>query len=341
MSNKVIIIAEAGVNHNGEINLAKRLIDVAVEAGVDYIKFQSFVAEKLVSPNSRKAKYQSKNISDGDDSQFNMLKKLELSHQDHVELMRYCDEKGINFFSTAFDIDGLHYLNNLGLTLFKIPSGEVTNYPYLKTVASFGKQVILSTGMCSDSDIRDAINVLFEYGLTIDEISVLHCNTGYPTPMKDVNLKAMLSIKNNFDVEIGYSDHTLGIEVPIAAVTLGAKIIEKHFTLDRFLLGPDHVASLEPDELILMVKAIRNTELALSGDGIKKPSDSEIKNITIARKSIHLNKDLPNGHVLTPEDLIALRPGDGISPMQWNIIVGKKLSVDKRKFDKLSLSDFI
>ena len=341
MSNKVIIIAEAGVNHNGEINLAKRLIDVAVEAGVDYIKFQSFVAEKLVSPNSRKAKYQSKNISDGDDSQFNMLKKLELSHQDHVELMRYCDEKGMNFFSTAFDIDGLHYLNDLGLTLFKIPSGEVTNYPYLKTVASFGKQVILSTGMCTDSDIKEAMNVLLEYGLTKDKISVLHCNTEYPTPMKDVNLKAMLSIKNNFDVEIGYSDHTLGIEVPIAAVTLGAKIIEKHFTLDRFLLGPDHVASLEPDELILMVKAIRNTELALSGDGIKKPSDSEIKNITIARKSIHLNKDLPNGHVLTPEDLIALRPGDGISPMQWNIIVGKKLSVDRRAFDKLSLSDFI
>ena len=195
--------------------------------------------------------------------------------------------------------------------------------------------------MCTDSDIKEAMNVLLEYGLTKDKISVLHCNTEYPTPMKDVNLKAMLSIKNNFDVEIGYSDHTLGIEVPIAAVTLGAKIIEKHFTLDRFLLGPDHVASLEPDELILMVKAIRNTELALSGDGIKKPSDSEIKNITIARKSIHLNKDLPNGHVLTPEDLIALRPGDGISPMQWNIIVGKKLSVDRRAFDKLSLSDFI
>ena len=336
---KTLIIAEAGVNHNGNIKMAKQLIDTAVIAGVDYIKFQSFVAEKLVSPIAKKAEYQIKNINDGDDSQFNMLKKLELSHEDHVELMQYCDEKGINFFSTAFDIDGLHYLNNLGLTLFKIPSGEVTNYPYLKTVASFGKQVILSTGICSDSDIRDAINVLCEYGLTIDEISVLHCNTGYPTPMKDVNLKAMLSIKNNFDVEIGYSDHTLGIEVPIAAVALGAKIIEKHFTLDRSLPGPDHVASLEPDELILMVKAIRNIELALSGDSIKKPSDSETKNIAIARKSIHLNKDLPNGYVLTPEDLIALRPGDGISPMQWNNIVGKKLSVDKRKFDKLSLSD--
>ncbi len=341
MINSTIIIAEAGVNHNGDIKKAKELIDFAVLAGVDYIKFQSFVAHKLVSPVAKKAEYQNKNMSDGDDLQFNMLKKLELSHQDHDELMQYCEKKRIKFLSTAFDIDGLHYLNGLGLSLFKVPSGEVTNYPYLKTLALFGKHVILSTGMCSDFDIKNALNVLLEHGLAKNKISLLHCNTEYPTPMKDVNLRAMLSIKNNFDVEIGYSDHTLGIEVPTAAVALGAKIIEKHFTLDRSLPGPDHIASLEPDELILMVKAIRNIELAISGDGIKKPSESETKNITIARKSIHLNKDLPNGYVLTPQDLIALRPGDGISPMQWNNIVGKKLIVDKREFDKLSFSDIV
>ncbi|MHA3787247.1 N-acetylneuraminate synthase [Flavobacterium hauense] len=341
MSIHTIIIAEAGVNHNGDLNMAKQLIDAAVIAGVDYIKFQSFVAEKLVSPNAKKAEYQSKNIGDGDDSQFNMLKKLELSHENHLELMQYCKERGINFFSTAFDVDGLHYLNGLGLPLFKVPSGEVTNYPYLRTVASFGKPVILSTGMCAESDIKQATDVLLEHGLTRDKISVLHCNTEYPTPMGDVNLKAMLSIKEMFNVEIGYSDHTLGIEVPIAAVALGAKIIEKHFTLDRTLPGPDHIASLEPDELTAMVKAIRNIELAISGDGTKKPSESEAKNIAIARKSIHLNNDLPAGHIITDADIIALRPGDGISPMEWNNVVGKKLTADKSKFDKLIPSDII
>jgi N-acetylneuraminate synthase/N,N'-diacetyllegionaminate synthase len=339
--NKVVIIAEAGVNHNGDIVMAKRLIDAAVSAGVDYVKFQTFKADKLVSRDAKKAEYQSKNIGDGDDSQFNMLKKLELSHENHLELIKYCQQKGINFFSTAFDVDGLHYLNDLGLPLFKIPSGEVTNYPYLRTVASFGKPVILSTGMCDEHEIKHATDVLFRYGLTKENISILHCNTDYPTLMKDVNLKAMLSIKDNFGVEIGYSDHTLGIEVPIAAVALGAKIIEKHFTLDRTLPGPDHIASLEPDELTAMVKAIRNIELAISGDGTKKPSESETKNMGIARKSIHLNKDLPNGHIITEEDLIALRPGDGISPMEWTNVVGKKLTAYKNKFDKLSLSDII
>lgn len=341
MSNHTIIIAEAGVNHNGDLNLAKHLIDAAVVAGVDYIKFQSFVAEKLVSPNAKKAEYQSKNIGDEDDSQFNMLKKLELSHENHLVLMQYCQDKGISFFSTAFDVDGLHYLNGLGLQLFKIPSGEVTNYPYLRAVASFGKPVILSTGMCSEFDIRQAMDVLLEHGLTRDKISVLHCNTEYPTPMKDVNLKAMLSIKDKFDVQIGYSDHTLGIEVPIAAVALGAKIIEKHFTLDRNLPGPDHVASLEPDELLAMVKAIRNIELAIIGDGIKRPTESESKNIAIARKSIHFNNYLSKGHIITDDDIIALRPGDGISPMEWNNVVGMTLTVDKNKFDKLLLSDII
>lgn len=338
---KVIIIAEAGVNHNGDMLMAKKLIDAAVGANVDYVKFQTFKADKLVSLDAKKADYQSKNIGDNDDSQYNMLKKLELSHEDHLELMEYCRQRNIKFFSTAFDVEGVYYLNDLGLELFKVPSGEITNYPYLKAIASFNKPVILSTGMCTEAEIKDAVEVFIAEGLSKEKISILHCNTEYPTPMKDVNLKAMLSIKRDFNVEVGYSDHTLGIEVPIAAVALGAKIIEKHFTLDRTLPGPDHVASLEPNELKEMVKAIRNIELAIGGSGIKEPSESEMKNIAIARKSIHLNKDLQKGYIITDEDIIALRPGDGISPMEWNSIVGKKLTADKNKFDKLSLSDII
>ena len=338
---KVIIIAEAGVNHNGDIQLAKKLIDSAVDAGADYVKFQTFKADKLVSRDAKKASYQNKNINDGDDSQYNMLKKLELSHENHLELMSYCSERKIEFFSTAFDVEGVNYLNDLGISFFKIPSGEITNYPYLKAVALCGKPVIMSTGMCSEAEIRDAMNVLIAFGLKKEMISILHCNTEYPTPMKDVNLRAMMAIQNNFDVQVGYSDHTLGIEVPIAAVALGAKIIEKHFTLDRTLPGPDHVASLEPNELKEMVKAIRNIELALSGDGEKKPSESETKNIAIARKSIHLSKDLLKGHIITDADIISLRPGDGISPMEWENIIGKKLNVDKNEFDKLLVSDFI
>ncbi len=341
MKNKVIIIAEAGVNHNGDIQTAKKLIDVAVEAGVDYVKFQTFKADKLVSKTAKKASYQHANINDGDDSQYNMLKKLELSHNDHLELMRYCNEKKNKFFSTAFDVEGVTYLNDLGLELFKIPSGEITNYPYLKAIALCGKPVIMSTGMCTEHEIKQALDVLFQFGISKEMISILHCNTEYPTPMKDVNLKAMLSIKDNFDVEIGYSDHTLGIEVPVAAVALGARIIEKHFTLNRNLSGPDHAASLEPDDLKAMVKAIRNIELAMSGDGLKMPSESEMKNIAIARKSIHLNKNLAKGHIISNDDIIALRPGDGISPMEWNTIIGKKLKVDKKKFDKLSFSDIV
>jgi N-acetylneuraminate synthase/N,N'-diacetyllegionaminate synthase len=255
--------------------------------------------------------------------------------------MNYCQQKKIKFLSTAFDIDGLHYLNTLGLPLFKIPSGEITNYPYLKTIASFGKPIILSTGMCFESDIKNAIDVLISYGVQKDQLTILHCNTDYPTPMKDVNLRAMLSIKESFGIEIGYSDHTLGIEIPIAAVTLGAKIIEKHFTIDKSLPGPDHIASLEPDELKAMVSAIRNIEYALSGDGIKKISESESKNIIVARKSIYLNRDLVSGHLITEDDLIALRPGDGISPMEWNNVINRKLRIDKKKYEKLYLSDFI
>ncbi len=336
---KVIIIAEAGVNHNGDIQVAKKLIDAAVNAGVDYVKFQTFRADSLVSKSAKKAEYQSVNINDGDDSQYAMLKNLELSHENHLELMRYCSERNIRFFSTAFDVEGVNYLNDLGLSFFKIPSGEMTNYPYLKAVALCGKPVVMSTGMCLESEIKEALDVLLKFGLKKESISILHCNTEYPTPMKDVNLKAMLSIQKTFDVQIGYSDHTLGIEVPIAAVAMGAKIIEKHFTLDRSLPGPDHAASLEPEELKEMVKAIRNIEAAISGDGEKVPSQSETKNIAVARKSIYLKKNLVKGHVITDDDLISLRPGDGVSPMQWENIVGKTLVTDKIEFDKLLLSD--
>ncbi|MCC9071737.1 N-acetylneuraminate synthase [Flavobacterium sp. F-65] len=336
---KVIIIAEAGVNHNGDIQIAKKLIDAAVDAGVDYVKFQTFKADNLVSKSAKKANYQSVNINDGDDSQYAMLKKLELSHENHLELLSYCSERNINFFSTAFDIEGVKYLNSLGLTFFKIPSGEITNYPYLRAIALCRKPVVMSTGMCTEIEIKNALDVLIKFGLKKELISILHCNTEYPTPMKDVNLKAMLAIQKNFDVQIGYSDHTLGIEVPIAAVAMGARIIEKHFTLDRTLPGPDHVASLEPKELKEMVRAIRNIELAIGGDGEKVPSESETKNIIIARKSIFINRNLSKGHIITDDDIISLRPGDGISPMEWENIVGKILTTDKNEFDKLLFSD--
>lgn len=336
---KVIIIAEAGVNHNGDIQIAKKLIDAAVDAGVDYVKFQTFKADSLVSKSAKKAEYQSVNINDGDDSQYAMLKNLELSHKDHLELMSYCEERNINFFSTAFDVEGVHYLNDLGLSFFKIPSGEITNYPYLKAVALYKKPVVMSTGMCSEKDIEKALEVLVKFGLSMEMISILHCNTEYPTPMKDVNLKAMLTIQEKFKTKVGYSDHTLGIEVPVAAVALGAHVIEKHFTLDKTLPGPDHVASLEPDELKAMVKAIRNIELAMSGNGGKVPSESEFKNIAIARKSLHIKRDLLKGHTITDEDLIPLRPGDGISPMEWENVIGKTLITNKLEFDKLLYSD--
>ena len=336
---KVIIIAEAGVNHNGDIQIAKKLIDAAVDAGVDYVKFQTFKADSLVSKSAKKAEYQSVNINDGDDSQYAMLKNLELSHEDHLELMSYCEERNINFFSTAFDVEGVHYLNDLGLSFFKIPSGEITNYPYLKAVALCKKPVVMSTGMCSENDIEKALEVLVKFGLSMEMISILHCNTEYPTPMKDVNLKAMLTIQEKFKTKVGYSDHTLGIEVPVAAVALGAHVIEKHFTLDKTLPGPDHVASLEPDELKAMVKAIRNIELAMSGNGEKIASESEYKNIDIARKSLHIKRDLLKGHTITDEDLIPLRPGDGISPMEWENVIGKTLITNKVEFDKLLYSD--
>ena len=336
---KVIIIAEAGVNHNGDIEKAKQLVDAAVNAGVDYVKFQTFKADTIVSPSAKKAKYQSNNIGDGDDSQYKMLKKLELSEENHIELINYCNKKGIKFFSTAFDVEGINYLHSLNFDFFKIPSGEITNYPYLRTIAEKKKPIILSTGMATLAEIEYALNILFTFGANKDNITVLHCNTEYPTPMIDVNLKAMNTIGETFGVNIGYSDHTLGIEVPTAAVALGATVIEKHFTLDRNLSGPDHRASLEPKELKSMVSAIRNIEKAIAGNGKKEPSESESKNISIARKSIHLKKDISKNTIILEEDIIALRPGDGISAIHWNDVIGKEILVDKKKFDKLNWID--
>ncbi len=338
MRNKVLIIAEAGVNHNGSLDMAKKLIDAAAEAGADLVKFQTFKADRLVSRSAKKAAYQQNNIQSDDDSQYNMLKSLELSDEDHHELIAYASVKNIAFFSTAFDVEGLDYLNNLGFNQFKIPSGEITNYPYLKKLAEFGKPVILSTGMADMQEIEEALAVL-ETGISKENLTVLHCNTEYPTPFEDVNLKAMLRIGNHFGVHIGYSDHTTGISVPIAAVALGATVIEKHFTLDRNLPGPDHLASLEPDELKEMVKSIREIEWAISGDGIKQPSASEAKNKSIVRKSIHLAKDVKAGSVITNDDLIPLRPAEGISPMHWNDVVGKTANKDLNAFDLVKMED--
>lgn len=282
---KTFIIAEAGVNHNGSIDLAKKLIDVASQSGADAVKFQTFKATNLVSKYAQKAEYQKENMNDGDDSQFNMLKKLELDIDTHKVLISYCKSKNIMFLSTPFDHDSIELLNDLGLKIFKIPSGEITNLPYLRHIGKLNKKVILSTGMADIGEIEDALDVLINAGTKKENIIVLHANTMYPTPMEDVNLKAMQTIGNTFDVAYGYSDHTLGIEVDIAAVAMGASCIEKHFTLDKTMQGPDHKASLEPDELKAMVKAIRNIELAL-GSSIKKPSKSETPNKEIARKSI-------------------------------------------------------
>lgn len=324
----VLIIAEAGVNHNGSIETAKKMIDKAVDADVDIIKFQTFKSEKLVSKSAQQAEYQKKNIgSSSDNSQLNMLKKLELSHTDHKELIEYCHTKGIKFFSTAFDLESVDYLHSLNLGLWKIPSGEITNYPYLKKIAQFGEPVILSTGMCEMQDIEAALKVLTDNGLSKDKISILHCNTEYPTPFNDVNLLAMNELKDRFGVRVGYSDHTKGIEVPIAAVALGAEIIEKHFTLDRNMEGPDHKASLEPDELKAMVSSIRNIELAL-GDGHKTVSESERKNIAVARKSIVAAKNIKAGEVFNENNLTVKRPGNGISPMDWEKVIGKTAKKD-------------
>ena len=325
---KVLIIAEAGVNHNGNLDNAFKLIDAAVDAGVDFVKFQTFKSENLVSKSAKKADYQIQNTGNSTDSQYEMLKKLELSHENHELLIDYCKQKNIQFFSTAFDLDSLQYLKEIGLDLVKIPSGEITNLPYLRKAAQLFNKVILSTGMCSMEDIEAAINVFLAENISKDNITILHCNTEYPTPMNDVNLKAMLSIQQEFGTDIGYSDHTLGIEVPVAAVALGASVIEKHFTLDNTMEGPDHAASLEPHQLKEMVKAIRNIEQAISGDGIKKPSESEMKNIEIARKSIVASTTISKGEIFTGENVTIKRPGTGISPMKWDEVIGKVASKD-------------
>ncbi|WP_352418294.1 N-acetylneuraminate synthase [Proteiniborus sp.] len=322
--NRVFIIAEAGVNHNGSIELAKQLIDEASEAGVDAVKFQSFKAEKLVTKNAKKAEYQQITTSNNE-SQFEMIKKLELDYGRHRELIDYCHSKNIVFLSSPFDIESVELLNKLGLETFKIPSGEITNLPYLKKIGSLKKKVILSTGMSTLGDIEGALEILRSSGTT--EITVLHCNTEYPTPMEDVNLLAMKTIKDAFKVEVGYSDHTLGIEVPIAAAALGATVIEKHFTLDKTMEGPDHKASLEPEELRKMVRCIRNIEQAL-GNGAKKLTESESKNKNIARKSIVAGRSIKKGEILSEENLAVKRPGYGISPMRWDKILGRKAKRD-------------
>ncbi len=315
----VYIIAEAGVNHNGSFALACKLVDAAKEAGADCIKFQTFKAKNLVSRTAKKAEYQKKTT--GDSSQQGMLKKLELSFNEFLQLKKYCEQVGICFLSTPFDFDSIDFLNSINMPFWKLPSGEVTNLPYLLALAKTGKPVVMSTGMCNMEEIQEAIRVLKTNGTK--DIKLLHCNTEYPTPFEDVNLKAMQTIRDKFQLEVGYSDHTKGIEVPIAAVALGAIIIEKHFTLDRNMEGPDHKASLEPDELAAMVNAIRNIERSL-GTGIKEPSLSEKKNIVVARKSIVAKTIIKAGEVFTEDNITVKRPGTGISPMKWFEVLGTK-----------------
>jgi len=333
---RTLIIAEAGVNHNGDIAKAKALIDKGAEAGVDYVKFQTFKAEKLVTKQAQRASYQDKNTQNND-SQYEMLKKLELSQALHQELMDYCNQKGVKFLSTGFDSESLVFLAQLGITIAKVPSGEITNLPYLRQVASLFPEVILSTGMATIGEIKDAVKGLTDNGVSKDKITILHCNTEYPTPMEDVNLKAMLHIQRELGLPIGYSDHTLGIEVPIAAVALGATVIEKHFTLDKTLPGPDHKASLEPNELKAMVSAIRNIEKAIGGSGLKEVSKSEEKNKPIARKSIVASTDIKKGNIFTPENLTVKRPGSGISPMQWDEVIGKEAKRDFQEDELIEL----
>ncbi len=321
---RVFIIAEAGVNHNGDPEIAKKLVDAAVLAGADAVKFQTFRAENLVCRNAGKAEYQLE-TTDKVESQFDMLKRLELTPQMHDQLMGYCKQKGILFLSTPFDVDSLHYLIQCGVEIIKIPSGEITNYPFLREAGRTGKPVILSSGMSTLGEVKSAVQVLKDNGSK--EVTVLHCNTEYPTPYADVNLRAMLTIRDELGIPVGYSDHTQGIEVPVAAAALGAVVIEKHFTLDRNMEGPDHKASLEPAELQAMVRAVRNVEAAL-GDGIKKPSESEKKNIGIARKSIVAGCPIRAGEIFTEDNLTTKRPGSGISPMRWNDVVGKTAARD-------------
>jgi len=338
--NKVLIIAEAGVNHNADLEIAKKLIDIAKESGADIVKFQTAVPELVMTNDAVKATYQIDNTGDSFESQLDMAKKIHLPLDSYKELQNYSNQVGIKFLSTPFDHLSIEYLCNLGLDTFKIPSGEITNLPYLQTIGGLKKKVILSTGMSTMDEISSALDILLSEGTLKENISVLHCNTDYPTKMSDVNLKAMLTIGEYFGVKFGYSDHTLGIEVPIAAVAMGATIIEKHFTLDRKMDGPDHLASLEPNELKEMIRSIRNIEEAL-GSSKKIPTESEKKNLFIARRSIHILNDLPKGHIITNKDLIMKRPGDGITPMNISLVLNNKLNKNVHKDYKLSLKDIV
>lgn len=332
---KVYIIAEAGDNHNGDFNTALKLVDVAKRAGADCVKFQTFVTEEIISKYAEMAEYQKKNTGK-EESQFEMVKRLELSFDEFRKIKEYCDRVGIQFLSTPFDLKSVDFLNELGVPFFKIPSGEITNYPYLIKIAHTGKPVVMSTGMCEPDEILAAINVLEKNGS--GEITLLHCNTEYPTPLKDVNLYAMRTMKKMFGKKVGYSDHTKGIEVPVAAVALGACVVEKHFTLDKNMPGPDHKASLEPDELGRMVKNIRNIEIAL-GDGVKRVSESERKNIAIARKSIVARRNIQEGEILTEENLAVKRPGTGINPMQWMEVLGTRAVRDFKEDELIEIRE--
>ena len=312
------IIAEAGDNHNGSFELALKLVDKAVEAGADCVKFQTFVTENVISKFAEKAEYQKENTG-SDESQFDMVKKLELSFEQFREIQKYCQKKGIMFLSTPFDLDSIDFLQEIGIPFWKIPSGEITNLPYLEKIAHTGKDIVMSTGMCTMREIEEGLQILQKNGA--GKIVLLHCNTEYPTPYSDVNLRAMQTLREKFQVPVGYSDHTKGIEVPIAAVACGASVIEKHFTLDHNMEGPDHKASLEPEELTEMVKAIRNIELAM-GSSEKFPTESEKKNIEIARKSIVAKRTIKKGEVLSEDNLYIKRPGNGISPMKWYDVLG-------------------
>ncbi len=317
---RVCIIAEAGVNHNGNFELAKKMVDVAKAAGVDYIKFQTFIPEKLVAKSAEKAQYQ-KDTTGETESQLEMLEKLTLSNENFIELKKYCDDIGMGFISTPFDLESISFLETFDMDFWKIPSGEITNLPYLEAIAATGRKVVMSTGMCDISEIKAVVEVLEKNG--VKDIELLHCNTQYPTPYEHVNLNAMKTIADATNKAVGYSDHTLGIEVPIAAVALGAQVIEKHFTLDKNMEGPDHRASLEPEELKAMVSAIRNIEFAL-GMAIKEPTESEISNRKVARKSIVAKTDIKCGDVFTADNLTTKRPGNGISPMRWHEILGQR-----------------
>lgn len=341
MRKHVLIIAEAGVNHNGSIELAKKLIDVAADAGADYVKFQTFRSELLVSRSAEKAKYQVQNMSaESDSSQLGMLKKLELSYEDHLELMQHCSSRNIQFLSSPFDTESIGMLKEFGIILWKIPSGEITNLPYLEAIGALKQEVILSTGMSDLNEIKKAVAVLEDAGTPKARIKVLHCNSEYPTPFEDVNLRAMNEISRELDVVVGYSDHTEGIEVAVAAVALGAEVVEKHFTLDKSMDGPDHKASLDPGELRKLISSIRNIESAL-GDGEKRPSQSETPNIPIVRKSIHLKNNMSEGQVIEEKDLVMLRPGDGISPMDIAKILQRRTAKNLAEGNKLNWSDII